>query len=106
MEIGRQIKALKRHGLKAEELDFAKRNVRGGILLGLESTNNRMANLSRQIMYGKPDETVDAILARLDKVTPEDIRRCIADIFDSGKWASAAVTPKNAKVSMGGLLDF
>jgi predicted Zn-dependent peptidase len=48
-EINKQIKALQKTGLSRSEMDFAKANLRGSILLGLESSNTRMANLSRQL---------------------------------------------------------
>lgn len=105
-EINKQIGFLKKDGLKEEELDFAKRNIRGGILLGLESTNSRMANLSRQLMYGKAGDSIEKTLEKLDQVTPADVRRCISEIFDSRRWASAAVAPKQSKVAIGKLLSF
>ncbi len=105
-EICREIRAFKSEGIKESDLDFAKKNIRGGLLLGLESTNTRLANLSRQLMYGQPGETVDTILKKLDAVTRADVSACIRDIFTAKRWASAAVVPKNTRVSIGGLLDF
>jgi predicted Zn-dependent peptidase len=105
-EINKQIVALKKDGLNAEELDFAKKNLRGSILLGLESTSTRMANLSRQLMYGQPGESIEKILGKLDKVSDADIRRCIGDVFQVDKWASAAIVPTKANVSISKLLDF
>lgn len=105
-EISRQVRLLKKTGLKPSELDFAKQNIRGSILLGLESTNTRMATLSRQLMYGRPEETVDKVLERIDKVTIADVKRCIADVFHPERWASAAIVPAKAKVNLGKLIDF
>jgi predicted Zn-dependent peptidase len=105
-EINKQVRELKKGGLKASELEFAKRNIQGGILLGLESTSTRMATLSRQVMYGSAEETVDRILARLEAVTLADVRRAIDDVFDSKHWASAAVVPEKAKVDFGATLSF
>lgn len=105
-EVNKQISLLKKSGLKASELEFAKRNIQGGILLGLESTSTRMATLSRQVMYGSAEETVDRILARLEAVTLADVRRAIDDIFDSKRWGSAAVIPQKAKVDFGATLSF
>jgi predicted Zn-dependent peptidase len=105
-EINKQVKALKKDGLTKDELDFAKANLRGGILLGLESTNTRMANLSRQLMYGKEGETIEKIIRKLDEVKPADIRKAIKDVFQSKLWASAAIVPKKVNLSMGKLLDF
>ena len=105
-EINKQMTALKKDGLKKDEMEFAKANLRGSILLGLESTNTRMANLSRQLMYGKEGETIESILKRLDEVKAADVRLAIKDIFRSERWGSAAILPKKATLSMGRLLDF
>lgn len=105
-EINKQIGLIKKHGIEASDLEFAKRNISGGILLGLESTSTRMASLSRQLMYGKPEETVDRILARLEAVTLADVRRAIDDVFDSRRWGSAAVAPAKAKIALDRLLAF
>lgn len=105
-EINKQIVAIKKDGLKADEIDFAKKNIRGSILLGLESTSTRMANLSRQLMYGQPGETIEKILTKLDRVSGADIRNAIDDIFRVDQWASAAVVPQKAKVSIAKLLSF
>ncbi|MDB5102670.1 MAG: peptidase domain protein [Fibrobacteres bacterium] len=105
-EINKQMTALKKDGLKKDEMEFAKANLRGSILLGLESTNTRMANLSRQLMYGKDGETIESILKKLDEVRPADVRLAIKDIFRSERWGSAAILPKKATLSMGRLLDF
>jgi predicted Zn-dependent peptidase len=105
-EINKQILAVKKEGLKPEELDFAKQNIRGSVLLGLESSSTRMSNLSRQLMYGQPGETIDKVLAKLDKVSAADIRTCVNDVFQVKRWASAAVVPTKAKIDIGKLLDF
>ncbi|HKP94394.1 MAG TPA: pitrilysin family protein [Fibrobacteria bacterium] len=105
-EINKQLALLKKDGLKKDELEFAKANIRGGILLGLESSNTRMANLSRQLMYGEKGESIEKILQRLDQVTAADVKRAIKDVFRADRWASAAILPKKTKLSMGRLLDF
>jgi predicted Zn-dependent peptidase len=105
-EINKQLKALRKDGLSRAEMDFAKANLRGSILLGLESTNTRMANLSRQLLYGKAGESIETVLKRLDAVKPADVRQCIRDVFRARHWASAAIVPKKAKVAMGRLLEF
>ncbi len=105
-EINKQIVALKKNGLTRDELDFSKRSIRGGILLGLESTGTRMSNMSRQLMYGLPGESIDKILDKLDQVNAADIRACIRDVFQKERWASAAIMPKSATLSIAKTLDF
>jgi predicted Zn-dependent peptidase len=51
--------------LTEEELDKAKRHLKGNMILGLESTNSRMNNIARQeIYFGRyisPDEISKAV---------------------------------------------
>jgi predicted Zn-dependent peptidase len=105
-EINRQLQALRKTGLSKSEMDFAKANLRGSVLLGLESTNTRMANLSRQLLSGKSGESIETVLKHLDEVKPAAVRQCIRDVFRAKHWASASIVPRQAKVSMGRLLDF
>ncbi len=105
-EINKQLGLLKKHGLTRDEMDFAKANLRGSILLGLESSNTRMANLSRQMMYGEKGESIDKILHRLDQVSSADVKLAIKDIFRAERWASAAIIPKKTNLSLGRMLDF
>jgi predicted Zn-dependent peptidase len=105
-EINKQMGLLKKDGLSRDEMDFAKANLRGSILLGLESSNTRMANLSRQLMYGEKGESIDKILRRLDQVSSADVNLAIKDIFRSERWASAAIMPKKTNLSLGRMLDF
>src|SRR5579863_9471339 len=60
---------LKEIPLGDEELTRAKDQLKGNILLGLESSNSRMANLARQEMYFRQFFTADEIIARVDEVT-------------------------------------
>jgi len=103
--ISTEIRRLKREGLSQQDLDGAKANLRGSVLLSLESTNTRMGNLARQYLNGKGFESVDSVLKRVEKVNRRDITGVIADVFDKKKWASAVVGPMK-KLEMAKLLDF
>ncbi len=106
LEISREIKALKKDNVQEKDLDFAKKNVCGSILLSLESTYSRMGNLSRQIMYRDKSETLDVILKKIEAVNLQDIKLCIRDIFKSEKWSSALIASPKAKVDIAKALDF
>jgi predicted Zn-dependent peptidase len=80
---------LKQETLSAEELTRAKDQVKGNILLGLESSNARMANLARQEMYFHQFISVDEIIARIDDVTADEVQAMAQKLFDP---ASIAVT--------------
>jgi predicted Zn-dependent peptidase len=104
--ISQEIKRLKKEGLSAAELQAAKRNLRGSVLLGLESTNTRMGSLARQIGYGPGIEGVNQFLERAEKVTLAQIRACIDQIFQKEKWSSAVVGPKSLDLNIGSALRF
>ena len=53
---------MKETPLSDEELTRAKDQLKGNILMGLESSNSRMANLARQEMYFQQFFTVEEII--------------------------------------------
>ena len=104
IEIGRELSILRKKGLTAKELDFAKENVTGGILLSLESTSSRMSSLARRLLGGKPEETLEQVIGQIRAVTREDVLRCAREILRPEAWASAAVLPKGVKADFGAML--
>jgi predicted Zn-dependent peptidase len=102
-EIGKEAAALREKGLTAKELEIAKENIIGGILLGLESTNTRMGYVARQAL-GKRAETLEQSIERIKSVTRADALRVARDVLRPDCWASAAVTPKGFKPDLGAML--
>ncbi len=105
-EIAREIKRLKDEGLSAAELDFAKANVRGSILLSLESTQSRMSHIARRLLNRKEEEPLEATLKRLDAVSLKDVQGCVRRVFDPDKWATAAIAPKKNRARIEAALEF
>jgi predicted Zn-dependent peptidase len=100
-EIGRELARLRIEGLTQQDLRRAKENIKGGILLGLESTGSRMAGLARRTLGNQWDETPHKILACIDAVTRTDILRCARQYLHGVSWASAAVIPNGFKLNLG-----
>lgn len=103
-ETGRELARLRAEGLSAEELRRAKVNIKGSLLLGLESTGSRMSGLARRVLGDRWDETTAKVLERIDAVTRADVLRCARAHLDPATWASAAVVPKGFKADLGRLL--
>jgi predicted Zn-dependent peptidase len=78
---------LKETELTEEELIRAKDQVKGNILLGLESSNARMANLARQEMYFHKFMTVDEIIARINAVNSNQVQSMAERLFDPARTA-------------------
>jgi predicted Zn-dependent peptidase len=78
---------LKQELLSAEELKRAKDQVKGNILLGLESSNARMANLARQEMYFHNFFSVDEVIARIEEVEAAQVQAMAQKLFDPNRIA-------------------
>ena len=73
---------LKETSVSEEELTRAKDQVKGNILLGLESSNARMANLARQEMYFHQFFSVEEVVARIDQVSAGQLQAMAQSLFD------------------------
>ncbi|MGH9674871.1 MAG: M16 family metallopeptidase [Bryobacteraceae bacterium] len=65
-----------------EELRRAKDYMKGSLMLGLESTSSRMANLARQYLYFGRFFALDEIIQGIERVSAEDLRRLAQTFFD------------------------
>jgi predicted Zn-dependent peptidase len=82
-----EFRALKESPLTEEELHRAKEQVKGNILLGLESSGSRMSNLARQEMYFNHFFSVEEVLERLDAVTADQVQTMAQKLFVSERIA-------------------
>lgn len=78
-----ELKLLKDEPVTEDELNRAKDQSRGNIVLGLESSSARMSNLARQQMYYGRFTTTDEIVEAVDRVTATDIQRVARELFQS-----------------------
>ena len=82
-----EFQKLKQELLSAEELTRAKDQVKGNILLGLESSSARMANVARQEMYFQQFFSVDEVIARIDEVEAAQVQAMAQRLFDPDRIA-------------------
>ncbi len=76
-ELGRVV----REGLGATELVRAKNQRKGNILLGLETSDNRMSRIASNEIYFGRDLPLEEVAARIDAVGNDDIMRVAARLF-------------------------
>jgi predicted Zn-dependent peptidase len=79
-------------GLTDEELARGKGQLRGSIVLGLEDPSSRMSRLGKSELVYPALEPVDDILAEIERVSHDDVRRVAAEILGQPK-ALAVVGP-------------
>ena len=95
----RELARLKRFGVRPRELRWAKENLKGGILLALESTVSRMAAAARQEFYfGRPMRPEEWI-SRVEAVTEDQVGEEAHRLLDGRALALAVVGPV-AKVAL------
>ena len=82
-----EFRSLKEIPLGDEELTRAKDQLKGNILMGLESSNSRMANLARQEMYFHNFMTVEEVIARIDAVDAAQVQAMAQRLFDPDRIA-------------------
>jgi len=80
---------LKSEKVPEEELRRSKDQLKGSLMLSLESSTARMSNLARQEMYFERFYTMDELLERIESVTAEDLQDLANEFFRS---ESIAVT--------------
>lgn len=77
----------------AAELKRTKSQIKGNLMLGLESMSNRMMRLGGAELYLEEYQPVDEILKRVDHVSAHDIQKVAADLFDLGRFSTIVVRP-------------
>ncbi|HVN94580.1 MAG TPA: pitrilysin family protein [Terracidiphilus sp.] len=82
-----EFRNLKETPVGEEELTRAKDQLKGNILLSLESSNARMANLARQEMYFHHFFSADEIIARIGAVTAEQVQAMAQQLFQPERIA-------------------
>ena len=72
---------LKSELVPAEELRRAKDQLKGSLMLSLESSTARMSNLARQEMYFDRFFSMDEMMRKIEKVTSEQLKRISEEFF-------------------------
>lgn len=80
--IREELQRVAREGLSVEELEDAKGQVKGQIVLSMESSSARLHRLAGIALYGEPFLTLDELTARVDAVTLEEVAELAAEYFD------------------------
>ncbi|QRG65444.1 M16 family metallopeptidase [Brevibacillus choshinensis] len=80
------------HGITEKELNKGKEQLKGSLMLSLESTNSRMSRLGKNELLLERHLTLDEILAKIDRVSHESVLSVAQQLFRS-KLALAMVSP-------------
>ena len=82
-----EFRKLKNEKLPSEEVERAKAQLKGNLLLSLESSGSRMSNLARQEMYFDRFIGMDELIEKIESVTPDDLHALAHEFFQPEKIA-------------------
>lgn len=82
-----EFRELKAQPIPAEELRRAKDQLKGSLMLSLESSTSRMSNLARQQMYFDRFFNMDETIEQIEMVTETEVAEMANQLFDREKIA-------------------
>lgn len=83
-------------GVPADELAKAKEHIKGQLVLGLESTRNRMTRLGKSELTQGETLSLDELVARIDKVTADDVVRLAKELLVPDRLVLTVIGPFEA----------
>jgi predicted Zn-dependent peptidase len=88
-----ELARLRSEPVSDEELTRAKDNVKGRVVLAMESTTARMERLGASILAGMPILEIDEVIERIDAVDGEQLTALASELFDPARLCAAAIGP-------------
>jgi predicted Zn-dependent peptidase len=83
--IQNEVEGIAEHGVTAEELDRVRQAAKGHLVLGMESTRNRMTRLGKNEVTGGEILSADEIMERFNAVTMDDLKRVSGEVLSDEK---------------------
>ena len=78
----REIEKLKDEKISAEELSSSKEQLKGNLLLSIESTDNRMSRLAKSEIYYNSYIPIEDVVAEIDAVTSDAVQELARMMFN------------------------
>jgi predicted Zn-dependent peptidase len=79
------------------ELERAKENLKGRLLLSLESTSNRMSRLGKGIVTGSELLTTDEVIERIEAVDAAEVSALAAELLSPERLSAAGIGPSEER---------
>jgi len=83
----KEFREIKDGRITPEELRRAKDHLKGSLMLSLESTSSRMANLARQEMYFPRFFSLDELIEAIEQVTAAEVQQIACESFNQKQIA-------------------
>ena len=91
--VGSELTRFRQEPATAEELARAKENLKGRVVLALESTSARMTRLGSEILAGAPVMPIDEVVQRIDAVSMPDLAELTDALWAPERLSAAGIGP-------------
>ena len=89
----RELSDLAGGNVRPDELARAKENLKGRLLLSLESTSNRMTRLGKATVTDTPLLDIETIVRRVEAVTGAEVAELADELLAPGRLSAAGIGP-------------
>jgi len=86
---------LRRQPVSNQELEEVKSQVRGSLILGMESSARRMRKLGETEILDRPHRTISEILDEIERITPEDLRDLAGEFYCESRLCTTVIVPQH-----------
>lgn len=93
--INKELLDLKKVSVSDEELNRTKSQLKGNLVLALESTSSRMSRLAKMEIYLNDYFSLDNTIREIEKVTQEDIQKVATELFNENRIFTTVLKPKS-----------
>jgi predicted Zn-dependent peptidase len=93
--IWEEMEKTKSEGFSEDEFERAKTQIKGGLLIGLESTKYRASRNGRSELYFNKTFSTEEICSAIDNITQADILRLCNQMFDKKVTGISMICPKD-----------
>lgn len=91
--VAKEIQKMRSEDVADDELERAKKMIKGSIVLGMESMNARMHRIAKnELVYGR-DIPIEETLAKIEAVTQKEIRTLAEEFLNPEKMTTTAIGP-------------
>jgi predicted Zn-dependent peptidase len=91
--VGQELGRLRSEPASSDELQRAKENLKGRVLLALESTGARMNRLGSELLGEVPLLSLDEVVQAIDAVTLSDLEALSQELWDPEQLSIAGIGP-------------
>ncbi|MDQ3875976.1 MAG: insulinase family protein, partial [Actinomycetota bacterium] len=92
--VAEQIADVAAGNVHAGELERAKENLKGRIMLGMESTSNRMSRLGKSLATDTELLSLDRLIAEIDAVSPDALSELASVLLGPERLSAAGIGPR------------